>query len=372
MSLQELSTKVAEMEERCILYRTSGWTVFEMDLDVGKRQRNARRQINIDAKTALGLGVRLETFYEGRFYEPYYLIFAKSSQLVKKEAKTMAPFLDDTKQEKTSTHNQHAVRLMRHTIPHFIPLSDLLQAYLSPELDVEDINIEEENKEKGGLELLDGLMSREGLSFFLSQLHAYLQSFVSRRQQAIALAELPLPGLMQSSLRAFGNDSFGQLTARWDLPTPTQKDLQMFEQHGDLLYANTDSNGHANVEPLMHQKNQGSVNTLLEISIIYHNLSNDRPGVPVKQVSARQEKIQALTDDQVMGLKCTFATVLVEVVRSRVPAPRRGDTEDNKEKLQIKRTRKAEWESSFTQPYDSPPDLQKALGDILQLASTLR
>jgi len=363
-TLKELGRSVAEVEERSILYRTAGWTVFEMELDVGKRQRETRRQAgtsSLATKAALGLGVRLETFYQGRFYEPFYLIFARPSQLVKDEAKALAPALGDAATSSNATPSQRGIRLMRHTIPHFIPIGDILRSYMRPD----NIADDEDQVETGGLQMLDGLMAREGLHFFLSQLHSYLQSFVSRRQQAVALAQLPLPGISQSSLRAFGNDSFGQLTVRWDLPTPTPKDLHLFQQQGELLYASKKKPDL--MEMVINSKPQGTVNTSLEVSIVYHNLSGDRLGTPAKPLSERQQMIQALADDEVSGLKCTYATVLVEIIRSRVPAPRRGDSKPA-EKLQLVRTRRTDLELVFTQPRDSLPDLEKALGAILQLA----
>lgn len=365
-TLQELNRNVLEAEERCILYRTAGWTVFEMDLDLGKRQREARQQAStssLNAKAALGLGVRLETFHQGRFHEPFYLIFARPSQLVKDEARALAPALEGASRVSTSpSHQRGGIRLMRHTIPHFIPLGKIIRSYLRSE-NVDDEDASEDDT--GGLQMLDGLMVRGGLHLFLSHLHAYLQSFVSRRQQALALAQLPLPGFSQSSLRAFGNDSFGQLTIRWDLPTPTPKDLHLFQQHDDVLYASKTRLDL--MEMVINSKPQGAVNSSLEISIVYHNLSGDRVGTPARALSERQQMIQALADDEVPGLKCTYATVLVEVIRSRVPAPRRGDSIQT-EKVQLVRTRRTDLELLFTQPHDALPDLEKALGAILQLA----
>lgn len=69
-SIRELSKELSDMEEKAILYRTTGWTCFEMDLDVGRRERAARKSQaggdpHMGEKSGLGLGVRLETFWRG-------------------------------------------------------------------------------------------------------------------------------------------------------------------------------------------------------------------------------------------------------------------------------------------------------------------
>lgn len=67
-SIVQLSKQVAEAEERCILHRCSAWTVFELDLDVGRREREQRSREAAGRtleKISLGLGVRLETYHKG-------------------------------------------------------------------------------------------------------------------------------------------------------------------------------------------------------------------------------------------------------------------------------------------------------------------
>lgn len=356
--LQRLNRKAAEVEERCILYRTAGWTVFEIDLDVGRRDREARRRAIAaqGEKAALGLGIRLETFDGGRFHEPFYLIFAKPSQLVKRgTARILTPTPEEATEIKKSTKR---VRLIRHTIPHFVPLSNILHSYMRQEDDDS-----EEAEGKGGLELLDNLMTQQGLFLFLSKLHSYLQSFVSRRQQAISLGQLELPGLEISSIRAFGNDSFGQLNVRWDLPLPTQKDIDTYNKSKDVIYPSKD--GIDAIVPSKNQRSEGTVNTSLEVSIVYHDLSSNRVGIPSNE---RKGERQDVADDETQpGLNCTYATVHVEVIRSRVPPARRGES-DRHEKLQFRRARRLDWERVFAQPQYSLPDLQTALGAVMDLA----
>lgn len=357
--LQRLNRKAAEVEERCILYRTAGWTVFEIDLDVGRRDREARRRAIAaqGEKAALGLGIRLETFHGGRFYEPFYLIFAKPSQLVKKGmAKILAPMPEEITENKKRSNR---VQLVRHTIPHFIPLGEIFHFRMRPEEDDDDDGDAEGTKGEGGLELLDHLMTQRGLSLFLSKLHAYLQSFVSRRQQAISLGQLELPGLTISSIRAFGNDSFGQLNVRWDLPLPTQKDMDNYNEGKRVIYPRKDELDA--IVPNKNQRSEGIVNTALEVSIVYHDLSSDRVGIACKESDVERQDIA--DDEAHPGLKCTFATVHVEVIRTRVPPARRGESSEQ-EKIQIRRARRPDWELVFTQPQDALPT---AMGAVMEL-----
>lgn len=351
--LDQLSRKACSVEEECVLYRTAGWTVFEMDLDIGRRGRETRRQAasssgpSVQAGGGLGLGMRLETYHSGRFYEPFYLIFARPGQVESKEAGVRDPNGDMAAQTPPNT-----LRLLRHTIPHFVPLGDILRAYLPPSDAITTTG-------SGGLQLLDSLLAHDGLTIFLSQLHAHLQSFVSRRQQAIALSQLELPGLVHSALRAFGNDSFGQLSIRWDLPTPTSKDLEASDhRQRDAAHASK-TEGKPRIE--------GEVNTSLEVNIVYHDLSSDNVGQPAKEVSKRQQMIHSLGSPESPGLKCTFATVLVETVRSRVPAARRGSS-DKHSKLQTRRIRRTDWEMLFTRVKHARRELIDALREVLDAA----
>jgi hypothetical protein len=351
LSIQELNKQVARVEEKCILYRTAGWTVFEMDLDIGRREREKRRSAGTLAKDkhALGLGIRMETYYKGRFYEPFYLIFARPSQMV-----------DHITKAGTSDANRNITRLCRHTVPHFVPLGELTQSYLRP------VYMAERDTGAGGLGLLDSLMQQDGLDLFLSQLHAHLQSFVSRRQQAMALSQLELPGSTASSLRAFSNDSFGQLSIRWDLPVATEKDLKAFEESEGMFYPNND--GSETDRAIKEEKSEGQTNVALEVSIVYHDFSSDTIGRPAKEVSKRRQMVQALGSTETPGLKCTFATILVETIQSKVPKARRATSNDQRETLQIRRKRKTDWEMFFTSTEDAKPELHEAFRVITDLA----
>ncbi|UZJ52774.1 hypothetical protein CBS101457_002094 [Exobasidium rhododendri] len=345
LSLHNLNEHVAQVEEKCILYRTVGWTVFEMDLDIGRRGRQQRRVAGTmsNEKEALGLGVRMETYNRGRFYEPFYLIFAKPSQ------------------ELDAAKKPNAVRLLRHTIPHFVPLGEMIHSHLTP-----SSKKEASSARSGGLDLLANLMQRDGLDLFLSQLHAHLQSFVSRRQQAMALSQFKLPGKTSSSLRAFSNDSFGQLSIRWDMPSATEEDIEAFERTEGILYPNNDGS-EAVEKPAKDPRSEGEINVAIEINIVYHDLSSDAIGRPAREVSKRRRMVEALDNTETPGLKCHYATILVESVQSRVPAARRG-TSVQYEKLQVQRRRKTDWEMFFTPSHGTTPNLQDAFRTVADAA----
>ncbi|KAI3480052.1 hypothetical protein L1887_57828 [Cichorium endivia] len=61
----ELGHQLRALEERAILYRSAAWTCFEIDLDVGRRARLARRNESAtaaaDKDADLALGIRLDT-----------------------------------------------------------------------------------------------------------------------------------------------------------------------------------------------------------------------------------------------------------------------------------------------------------------------
>ncbi|PWN37869.1 uncharacterized protein FA14DRAFT_20027 [Meira miltonrushii] len=250
-TLVDLSQRIAVAEEKCILHRTAGWTVFEIDLDIGRRERQMRREEGRSklGKSSLGLGVRLDTFFRGRFHEPYYLIFAKQSQLLDNKAKVTNSALDAGKLEaryemeardddddlphadsEEDEDGMEAVRLIRHTIPLFVPLQTLIKQYLG-----QDGGMVSERR-RGGLDLLDGLMSRNGMTDFLGKLHTYLQVFVCRREQTIGLKNIRLPGEHHSELIAYANDAFDMITIRWAVPMVSMKDVDEYERQNGIVH----------------------------------------------------------------------------------------------------------------------------------------
>ncbi|PWN50977.1 hypothetical protein IE53DRAFT_69447 [Violaceomyces palustris] len=214
---QELSRELATLEERSILYRICGWTCFEVDLDVGSRARAERLELAKDEEHAkaqnTGIGIRIETFWRGRFFEPYYLVFGSTQQIL-----DIPAIRDGLVSESHLKASSHDIRLLRHTIPHFVPLKELVDKYLyksTPHsLGVTD--------DKFGLKMVERLKRLPGLNAFLSQLHTYLQAFVSRRQQALSLRDLALPDRRLPSdgngIEASGSVAFDQIQIRWSLP----------------------------------------------------------------------------------------------------------------------------------------------------------
>lgn len=249
-TLVDLSQKIAIAEEKCILHRTAGWTVFEIDLDIGKRERQMRREEGNSklGKSSLGLGVRIDTFFRGRFHEPYYLIFAKQSQMLDNKPKVTNSALDAGKLEaryemetmdedddypladsEEEEEGMEAVRLIRHTIPPFVPLQTLIKQHLD-----QDGGMVKERR-RGGLDLLDGLMGRDGLTGFLGKLHAYLQAFVCRREQTIGIKNIRLPGKHHSELGAFASDAFDRITIRWAVPPVSMEDVDEYERQNGIV-----------------------------------------------------------------------------------------------------------------------------------------
>ena len=65
---EKLAQQLSSLEEKTILFRSAGWTCFEIDLDVGRRARGDRKAQEGDRRGQdrdLGLGIRLDTFCRG-------------------------------------------------------------------------------------------------------------------------------------------------------------------------------------------------------------------------------------------------------------------------------------------------------------------
>ncbi|KDN52315.1 hypothetical protein K437DRAFT_254299 [Tilletiaria anomala UBC 951] len=277
--LRALGTELQEIEDRSILCRTlCGWTCFEVDLDVGRRERLVRELQHAEVqqerpaledggrgvqdpdvglaapapapapapgagdkgkgREGLGLGVRIDTFSQGTFNETFYLIFAPLSQTVQ-NGPAAPVFLQSTLSPITSLSSTSAgsLQLLKHTLPHFVPVQKLVQQYLSvvqqragsvttggaaevragtnaaaraagSEVDEGRISAggtaaaqgtssrttPAEVVTRGGFELLEDLKLLDGFGTFLSTLNSHLQAYVSRRGQAESLRNLCLPG----------------------------------------------------------------------------------------------------------------------------------------------------------------------------------
>lgn len=406
--LMGLSQRALQAEERCILYRTSGWTVFEIDLDVGRRQRALRREQPLHSsvgagngtatptKAALALGVRLDTFFRGRFCEPYYLVFAKSSQRLDNvphvhggvhagdaeqgEAKgapraATSSLSDDS----SATFTDEQVRLLRHTIPHFVPLQSLVQRFLGDGGLVRKHN-------QGGLELLGGLMDRQGLWTFLSHLHSYVQAFVARREQAMALCRMALPGYRRSKLAAHGNDAFTQIVIIWEMPTPDDADLDALARDDEVLRSKVNaSDTRAKPPPPPPVPRVGDEHTSVRISLRFADFDAAHLGAELDTVEAssrdgsdRLGALRALASNAAdllaSGLVCSHGTALVELIHCRVPPPRRGGDDattvpkvgDNAEQTLATTVRRRDWEQAFSASAER--DFDRATGDVIVAA----
>ncbi|SPO38726.1 uncharacterized protein PSFLO_04205 [Pseudozyma flocculosa] len=232
-----LGRELASMEDKTVIYRSAGWTCFEIDLDVGRRARETRKELKQEPddvqpsnNSGLGLGIRLDTFFRGRYYEPYYLVFARPSQMVD------APRLAGTTLGEPNADFLDTVAdgllLIRHTMPHFVPLVGLLERYIPAVLDgsASGGGSGSGQRSDGGLSLLADFHNLPGVEAFLSALHCHLQAFVSRREQVVALSQAELPDIAKAgggggtpapaSLNVAGSDAFDLIRVVWQIPQP--------------------------------------------------------------------------------------------------------------------------------------------------------
>lgn len=217
---QELAHQLRSLEEKSILYRTAAWTCFELDLDVGRRARQARDIVSADKDGDLALGIRLDTFWRGRFYEPYYLVFSRPSQSLDSMAQLAGTAVGDVEPNSLAD----GLRLIRHTVPHSVPLANLVEKYL-PSVAGGQVSggaaSKARDNEAGGLTMLTQFNDLPGVNAFLSDLHCHLQAYVSRRQQAMALQQLELPTTDQdthAALEALGTEAFDLVKVTWRIP----------------------------------------------------------------------------------------------------------------------------------------------------------
>ncbi|KAF9422895.1 hypothetical protein BGZ94_008460 [Podila epigama] len=181
-------------------YRLTGATVFTEDEfnsgDLNYLDDNTSRS---DRDTRKQIGIRLETFACGRYFEPYY-IFLKL-KIIKD-------------QEGSADERARQLEVTKYTIPHWIPIKDLARRYLNLDMN---------------------LFTR-----FTSE---YLQAFVQRREninkvvQDLSSASLTLP---YDALSTYIYDS-GVHTSRRPGISITEKDASMSDVtlsiiHFDLLF----------------------------------------------------------------------------------------------------------------------------------------
>ncbi|KAJ1023123.1 hypothetical protein NDA16_003276 [Ustilago loliicola] len=273
---EELGQQLRSLEEKAILYRSSAWTCFELDLDVGRRARLARDNASADKDGDLALGIRLDTFWRGRFYEPYYLVFARPSQLL-----DTTPQLGETTVADVEPNSlADGLRLIRHTMPHFVPLGRLVEKYV-PSVATGEAGSKSgagRDNEAGGLTMLSQFLDLPGVHAFLSDLHCHLQAYVSRRQQAMALQQLSLPGSSKDAelaLEALGTEAFDLVKVTWRIPYsngPSNQQEQQAEEDPSnstaaaLVAAAKRKRENPDDEPTHH----------LEVIVQYDDLQSDR------------------------------------------------------------------------------------------------
>lgn len=247
------------------------------------------------------------------------------------------------------------VRLIRHTIPHFIPLQKLVSENLRA-------GGRTEVHEHGGLHLLNALRHREGLVSFLSRLHAYLQAYVARREQAIALRMLPLPS-RSSALEAYSDDGFGRLSVTWDIPDVTPKHILRYEEEMgiDRSYIDEDPTMQTRLKGRRymlsqrrerHEQDLSGVKIVKAVQIVVHvrDQLEDHIG-PISQLQ------QSTSTSE--GLACINGTVKVEVMRhldahlktgkSKKKRKSTNNGEDD-DQLKLEYTRRIDLERHFADP----------------------
>ncbi|KAJ1025039.1 hypothetical protein NDA18_004325 [Ustilago nuda] len=364
---QELAQQLRSLEEKAILYRSSAWTCFEMDLDVGRRARLARDSASADKDGDLALGIRLDTFYRARFYEPYYLVFARPSQLLD----TMPQLGQTTAADLEANSLADGLRLIRHTVPHFVPLASLVQRYI-PTVATGEAGSKspaERDHEAGGLTLLSHFLNLPGVHAFLSDLHCHLQAYVSRRQQAMALQQLSLPGSSrdeQLALEALGTEAFDLLKLTWRIPSsaapsstaPSNGAQDQAEQvlsnptAAALVAAAKRKRENPDDEPTHH----------LQVIVQYDDLQSDRlidqtrPTAILASTSSSPDHIPAI-QASLQGLRRPYGQVRVQLLeyppelqtrQRRAPGISKADLKA----LQPTITRRQDLEQSYAQEHD--------------------
>ncbi|TKY89579.1 hypothetical protein EX895_001364 [Sporisorium graminicola] len=315
---EELGRQLRSLEEKSILYRSAAWTCFELDLDVGRRARLARDTASADKDGDLALGIRLDTFFGGRFYEPYYLVFARPSQLLDSMPQLAGTTVGDVEANSLAD----GLRLIRHTVPHFVPLSQLVEKYLPSVMGGQvsgGAGSKGRDNEAGGLTMLTQFNDLPGLHAFLSDLHCHLQAYVSRRQQAIALQDLELPGHnkeAEAALEALGTEAFDLVKVTWRIPSTTAQAEQQADDSDEestnptalaLKAAAKRKRENPDDEPSQH----------LELVVQYHDLQSDRlvdETRPSGLSSSFEDPSENDVEGAIEGLRKPYGTVRVQLL----------------------------------------------------------
>lgn len=293
---ETLSSTLRTLEEKCILYRSAAWTCFELDLDVGRRARSLRQKESKDED--LALGIRMDTFWRGRFYEPYYLIFARPGQLLETEH-----LEGDDLEEKGE-----GLKLIRHTVPHFVPLGRLVERYL-PTVGAGEGSARGGDR-AGGLSTLGQFQELPGVHAFLSDLHCHLQAYVSRRQQAMALQQLKLPEGETEAIEALGTEAFDLVRITCRIPSSSsQVDEGEEEEEGE---GNPTAAALKAVAKRKRDLPDDSPTHHLEVLVQYDDLQSDRLVDETRPTFFSSNPEEGPTE--VVGLKRPYGSVRVHLL----------------------------------------------------------
>ena len=317
---EELGRQLRSLEEKAILYRSSAWTCFELDLDIGRRARLARDAASAEKDGDLALGIRLDTFWRGRFYEPYYLVFARPSQLLDSTPQLVGTTAHDVGENSLSD----GLKLIRHTVPHFVPLEKLVEKYLPSVIGGEvsgGAGSKGRDNEAGGLTMLTQFSDLPGVHAFLSDLHCHLQAYVSRRQQAVSLQQLDLPGksadVESAALEALGTEAFDLVKITWPIPSA---DNQQPEDEDTTEEATNPTAAALKAATKRKRENPDDEPTLhLEVVVQYDDLQADRlvdetlpTGIFASTTSSSDELPEA--EPVVQGLRKAYGQVRVQLL----------------------------------------------------------
>ncbi|GAA6004533.1 hypothetical protein JCM10207_000921 [Rhodosporidiobolus poonsookiae] len=203
---QELARQYRLVGRSCFPVELARGARAKEELDEVERERKRRkgegkeREAERDEFVRKGVAVRLETFFAGRFYEPYYVVFARH-----------LPDLDPS--DSRSPADPSSLFIAHHTIPHWIPLPRLAWQYLGVRVKSADKHpADSASDEKGG---------EADMDLFLTQLTPYLNAHISRREQLNSLrstfSSASHPSL---KLRIFSSESCDRIMVEWNLPSP--------------------------------------------------------------------------------------------------------------------------------------------------------
>lgn len=319
---EELGCQLRSLEEKSILYRSAAWTCFELDLDVGRRARQARDTASADKDGDLALGIRLDTFFRGRFYEPYYLVFVRPSQLLDSQPQLAGTTVGDVEANSLAD----GLRLIRHTVPHFVPLAKLVEKYLPSVMGGQasgGAGSKGRDNEAGGLTMLTQFNDLPGLHAFLSDLHCHLQAYVSRRQQAIALQHLELPGdteKAEANIEALGTEAFDLVKVTWRIPSSTTGQAEQEADDANEESTNPTALALKAAAKRKRENPDDEPTQHLEVVVQYHDLQSERlvdELRPTGLFSSSQDPSGDAADDvegAVDGLRKPFGTVRVQLL----------------------------------------------------------